>query len=655
MAEELASRTAPPGRGTEHPRPDDDVAALVVEVQRRLERVVSQARELGDERAELAAERARAEAQRRELDARRAELEHERARRLDLFRETEQELAARERALGERAAEIAHAAKELADGRAVLGERQARFETHRAGLEAASTALAERERQLQGRRAELDSLAEAIAEREAEVGVRREQNERAAAELARREAGLEARAAELRATESRLAERERACRSDADQRVEQATRQLEARLAEAERVAQDVRADRDSRALACQRFEATVRELEARLAADAGRRAGLEANIAGLTRHVERLEAEAAGREAASTGSAQEIEKRDLAIGVLKERLEAARRERDQAGAALEAARAEAGRLAQELATTGPRAEQAGSPAPAPSARVLRRQQRLALCTNLLRERTRKVMAAKQAVEKRQAECELLLAQRPKLVAAMEGVRAVERGLAARAARRGAAVLVACACVGLAVLAGLCWAVAGQAFPGVYAARGIVAADTGGRTLTEADLAAWDQFHQQIVRDPQFHAMAAERFAQRGLAHLASPAAVGARVLDALYVDAPAPGQVSYELRGTGSAGTARELDTLLTALVAHANATRGARADGAATAIAQAATCDAEPLRDRRLVAAAGMTGASALGMGLLGLVAWGRMARGAARYEQTRRVGAMLAEVQWGPGRAG
>src|SRR5262249_43190702 len=146
---------------------------------------------------------------------------------------------------------------------------------------------------------------------------------------------------------------------------------------------------------------------------------------------------------------------------------------------------------------------------------IERRHQRLIRYKGLLQGEARKIMTAKEALAKRQVECDQVMGQRAKLAQAIETVRAQEQKLAAGRERTTALATVFYAVASLLVIGILSWTIVSQTVPATYIARAIVQADTKGQSPGEGDLASWQQYHEELVADPHMTEMAADRFAKR--------------------------------------------------------------------------------------------------------------------------------------------
>ncbi|MCW5764610.1 MAG: hypothetical protein KIT68_01375 [Phycisphaeraceae bacterium] len=298
----------------------------------------------------------------------------------------------------------------------------------------------------------------------------------------------------------------------------------------------------------------------------------------------------------------------------------------------LELARAEAAAL---------RAQAEGGPAvvtmdPEAAEFVARRRERLARYRALLAAQSHKIVQARAALAKKNEKADEAIALRAKLNEQMQALAAERRKVQQQSARSGAGVMLLCFFGVLAIIGGLAWAVAGQVAPATFAARAVIAADTPGRTPTQEEMLAWTASHERLMEDPDFFVLAAERFAQRGIATMGTPASVKQRLKSEFSVQTDKAGALTLELRGRGAEKTARELETLALAIVAMANSQREARGDGAATVLSQAPAAMNEPLDDQRLTFVAAFGGGGSAVAGLLFVGFYRMLAGGKRRFEQ-------------------
>ncbi|MBY0312955.1 MAG: hypothetical protein K2W85_12865 [Phycisphaerales bacterium] len=369
--------------------------------------------------------------------------------------------------------------------------------------------------------------------------------------------------------------------------------------------------------------------------------AALEAQVSQLAEQAQaqaQAHAEAAAENTEGAGvPPEEIIKRDEAIMLLKERLDQVSMERDE--------------LLQQAASSESMAQQ-------PIARVndepteqdLRRRDRLRRYKHLLQSQARKIVAAQNAIQKRHAECEMVLQQRQKLTQMAQQLSKIEKRVGGAKARTGAAAAVLYIVATLGILAFMSWHISSKIWPGTYVVKAVVEAESGRRTPAADDLAAWRSDHEQMIKDPRFAEFAAERMFRRGLT--ASPAAAELSNLlkNDLYIQSSKPGALSVELRGEGAERTTLTLDTIMTALKSFSDTGRDQRANDIGLTVAQAAAAGAEPLMDKRLEKAGAVLAGAALAAGLAGLIIWSRLVRAKRQFDQAAAIDSAMAEVEWG-----
>jgi hypothetical protein len=455
----------------------------------------------------------------------------------------------------------------------------------------------------------LESFRQDFDRRAAEVAQKADAAERALAEVESKRAIESAREHALAQREAELLRREQET-DQHRQASEQRQREAEARASEAQTREAEAQA-REAEARA-REAEAQQREAEAQSRADElqSRLTDAEARLAQA--------ASAPAPQAAPTpdpATAQELDEtrrqlaqREDALRVLAERLLRAEENAIQRQAELEQARAALEARPEKPDPFMHTPEDRGAPVNSEEAfaSALRRS-RLKRYKQLLSAQSRKVLRAKDALVKRQAECEQVLAQRAALVEKAATLNSREADLAARAARSGGAIIGVCAAAMLALVCGLAWTVAGKAAPARFAATAVLAAQTPDREPAEGELEAWGESYEELLRDPAVVQEAAQQFSRRAMTELATPPAVQQRVEADLYAHSPQPGKLAIEWRGTGSERSARELETYLAAAVSVAETRRHARGDGALTIIAQAPSAGSEPLDGSRVRYAAG------------------------------------------------
>lgn len=339
-----------------------------------------------------------------------------------------------------------------------------------------------------------------------------------------------------------------------------------------------------------------------------------------------RLEESEAAAKTMHGDDEREINKRDQAIGKLKERLESAKAE-------IERLRAGGGGTA-------------GGPS---SAFVAGRRERLRTYKSLLQAQARKIIQAQAALQKRHGECEQVLAQRARLQSAWEEVQKREKRSAGAKARSGAAVVVLCATLTVAALAALSWTMAEKLWPGTYVARATLRADAHGRAAAPHELQSWQAYHEDLVKNPQLIEIAADRMSRRGLAKLGTVPELRTKLDTDLYTQSAGDGELTIELREVGGDRAKLVLDTLVTAIKSTADAARDGRAEDLGTLIAEPAMVLGAPLNDQRLQNAGMLLAGGCLAALLGGLLVWSRMAAAKRRFDESQAVQAALEEVEW------
>ncbi len=383
---------------------------------------------------------------------------------------------------------------------------------------------------------------------------------------------------------------------------------------------------------------ARVSELEARLTELTSARLSLEARLttqqASLDAAQRALEEAAARQQANPPVAAPESEElalRNRAIQVLAERLERAQKDKQDLQRQLDDAMAGA------------------APVPAAGTPNALRRQRLVRYKTLLRAQARKIMQAQVALQKRQAECEALLAQRARLAAAAADLTRREQRVSVARTKTTAATIVFYLVGITTILGALSWGLASLVAPQTYVAKAVLEVDPRGRTMTEQELASWQQYHQGLVSDPVMMEVAAERMARRGLATLGTAPDLGARLHKDLFTQSERPGMLTLELTGQGAERTERELSTFVAAMVAQANGSRDQRTDGGATLLTQDAKAGAEPIKDPRLPYAGAFLAGSLVAVLCFGLVIWARLARAKQRIDREDLAAATFEDPAW------
>lgn len=537
-----------------------------------------------------------------------------------------QALDAREAELHQRAAE---SERRLAEARADAERAASEAAGHRARVEQAEQRASQLSEQVE--RA-IEQLAQARAALEHAERTARDAAEQA--ETVRRErtafedslneqlSGARAEIQSLRAAAEAAAHRA----ADVQAAAEQATGRREQLESESARLGEQVGA-----------LQKQVESLSAEATEAAGDRDVLDSMVQDLTRQLAearqaqnqaRQHDEAGAKELAQAHEA--LAQREESLRVLAARLLNAEERLIEAERARTAAADQAGELSRqaEALRTAPRAR-------SDEFAVVRRE-RLARYKDLLSQQSRKIVQAKGALVKKQEQAEETIALRGRLTEQLQ-VLAVERQrVQAQSARANAAVLLLCLTGVIAIVGGLAWAVANQIAPATYAARAVITADTPGRQPTRDELLAWTASHERILEDPEFMALAAERFGQRGMASMGSPAAVKQRLATDISLHTDKAGTLTIEWRGRGSEKCERELETVALALVAMANSQRDARGDGAATSLSEPPKVGAEPIEDPRLIYVAEFGGGGSIIAGAMFMGLYRIVIRSKRKFEQ-------------------
>jgi chromosome segregation ATPase len=605
-------------------------AAEAVQLRTRLDEALAHTRELEQARAEALeahtdAERLRSELreQLRASQSRISELEHtsqnanaaaseQAARIADELARTREEL---EQAT-QREQSAQHRAEELASA---LAREQEQVHDLRTTADGSRTALADCQQRLTDATAELASLRARVASHDAADAAGTESARENAAAIADLQSRVNTLCADLDAARTTItqlqADLSRSESSLAQARADLASARadLDAARAELDTTRADLSASRTSLADAVRQQSAA--------SADQGEH---ERALTDLRDQIARAGEATADLQARVDESQRALGARDDALRVLAQRLKSA-----EARAA--DAEASANASAEASATSAP-----GSPRSHDEEWVELRRARLRRQRDLILAQSRKLSGAKAAIAKRREQYEEVIAQRQKIASAAAALAEERKSLQAKAGRSHAAVWVLSIVASLAVIFSMAWAVAGQVAPSVFAARAVIEADAKGGTLAKDDLLAWTANHEKLAEDPQFYNLASERFAQRAMSDMASPAAVMQRTKSDLSIMTDRAGVLTIELRGTGRERTERQLETLSLAMVALANAQRDARGDGAATIISQPARAGDEPLVDARLAYVATFGGGGLLLATVLYLVLYRLMARAKLKFEQ-------------------
>lgn len=550
----------------------------------------------------------------------------------------ESALADRERALAEATTRMEAQQRELAASREKLAEAQKRIAEESARCRAE---MDEREQDARDREAALRELEERLNERMAELKGEAEKVDRERVMVAEQARTLseQANAADEHssAIHSGRAEQAQIQLGEANARVaglRTELGQVRADLANAlEELAQTQAAASEMASVAdpaeMERRDRTIQQLNEELEQLRGATSTMQARL-------DESEAAAASMHGADE---QEISRREQAIHKLNERLEESQTEIESLRQRAEQAERKAREARQGSAAADPEVGE----------RVTARRERLRRYKSLLQSQARKIIQAQSALQKRHGECEQLLSQRQKLQAAWDEVQKREHAAGSARARNGALTFVCCATITLGVLAALSWTVAEHIWPSTYAAQAMLQADAHGRKAGESELASWQAYHEDLVKNPQLMEVAAERMSRRGIAKLGTPAELRAKLEADMFVQSAGDGKLTLELREAGKDRSKLVLDTYITALKSVADAARVGRAEDLGTMIAQPATVLASPVVDKRLENAGMLLAGGTLAALLGGMLVWSRLAGSKRKFEQAEAVQTALDQVDW------
>lgn len=586
---------------------------------------------IGEREARLADATKAAEATRNQIEAQRA-----------AFALRERELTERENACQARGRELVASAQAFEADRRALAELQASVGAREGEIEAARAAVASEKEAVGRARAELQAseraASESAARAEREAAAHREKVEK-----------LEAAVRALNERADRAAEEgSRAVESAANRHREE----LEARDCIISEQAQEINDHREKLAVAKTKLQEVSEALKERmlLVTTGGPQAeALRADLARReqewAREREALAAKVAELSKPGGGNAR------AALAQAEQVVAGLNREIEQLRSRLSGMERENARLSTRVLE----ADRKGGRSPGGSAmpeRIRRRQDRLALVRRLVQEREAKLAQAGEILHERAEECSRILAQRGELAQAHQAIVAMRRAAEVRSARGKSSALVFYGVLTIALILGLSWTIADQVAPATYLSRATVSADARGGTLADGELEEWQRFHEGLLADPQFIEQAAEHMKRRGLASLSTPGSLRARMDADLMTSSGSPGELVLEWRGQGAGHSARELDTLATALSSKANSARSRRVDGAATIVSIQAVPIGEPIADSRplyaaIIAAVG----SALAI-TVGTLIWKRLSSAKQRFERESQLEEVLDASNWPPG---
>lgn len=631
---------APADGGTEK-RGQGSLLETLAEMQSKME----QFRELHEQaerrESELAARAQEIEQRKAEQDRLESELAQMRAQIESMASELDgkrEQVEQQEQSLGQARAEVDRAREQLEAARSDLESRRAEVERLQADAD-------EREKRYSEEHAKLSAQ---LREREAQIEAQTRVFEDRDEEIARQSERIESERRLLEEQEQRLEQRARQTSEEAArQAAELASKrseleELERTLADERRKHQEElqRIEREGVATADQTAKALqdkVESLRGELEEAQSNRKTLESTLEEMRSRANQAqqrvtELESALESASSATGAgvdpAEIAKRDQAIKILRDRL------------------VEAEGVIEQLKRARPANGAGGNDAFNESRRA-----RLRKYKGLLKAQAHKINRAQAGLQKRQAECEQLLAHRTRLASVASELSKREKKLHATKARASAAAMVLYSTLTIGVLAVLSWAVTLKIDPGTYVASATIGVDQRGQQPDDQELAQWQAFHEELLLDPRLVELAAERMTKRGLTKVGTPPELRSRLTETLGHTSAEPGTLTIELRGEGAYRTKMELDTYITALKSVADSTRMQRSNALPTLITSAADVSSEPVEDQRLIMAGGILGGASLAALLFGVLIWSRLVRAKAKFEKEANYEASLDGPGWEP----
>tara|TARA_R110002073_G_scaffold118918_1_gene258826 strand:+ start:773872 stop:776325 length:2454 start_codon:yes stop_codon:yes gene_type:complete len=277
------------------------------------------------------------------------------------------------------------------------------------------------------------------------------------------------------------------------------------------------------------------------------------------------------------------------------------------------------------------------------------RKSRLRKMRKVLAGDAQKIRLATEALRSRYDQCEQVLTKRAELAEAYEAISTAQRKYQHREVRSGVFLgLFGMATVMLA-LAAISWFVSHRVEPGTYASQATMAAASGNVELSESGMTEWEGYITQLISDPRFIEVAADRMKRRGITEFGVAGDLSKEMTQSLDVASAMPGTVVLEYRGEGALRSQRVLDTFTVALASAANNARARRADSPLTIVESEAQAGAEPLDTRQLEMAGMIFGGSMLMTLIVGSLLWRKLSAAKAKFENDSRVQNLFDESQW------
>ncbi|MCH9057849.1 MAG: hypothetical protein IIB55_04385 [Planctomycetes bacterium] len=278
-----------------------------------------------------------------------------------------------------------------------------------------------------------------------------------------------------------------------------------------------------------------------------------------------------------------------------------------------------------------------------------RRRKRLALIRTEMKLRKQKVSQAVEKLRERNVECQRILAQRRDVDRGRAEVRKKRREAERLITRYKGGKYLMYIMVAVVLLAGLSWGVASHFVSATYLASATIQAQNKDRDLEIYELNEWQDYHEELLADQQFHIMAAERFRRRGLENFGEASAVGDLIRTSTHHRSTQAGELTIELSGKGAQRTELVLNTLVTSIRSYSEAAKAQRTDGATTIISSDAAVGDAPLTNTTPIYAAGLFLAAF--MLTLGIAAptWKNLSKSKREFEQQAKADEIGAQADW------
>ncbi len=264
------------------------------------------------------------------------------------------------------------------------------------------------------------------------------------------------------------------------------------------------------------------------------------------------------------------------------------------------------------------------------------RRSRLKYQRELMQNRIKRLLGAKEQLKKQAIELRDAASQRDELNDVRQNLERAEKVMIRRWARSGIMTRLFFFVATLMLLAGSCYFSVLQFAPADYVANATVTAQARpGFPLTEEQLQTWQLVGTETAFSASVLQSTSERLVQRGYDEFRDPEALSAFLKDRLVVESPEAGSIGFSFKGTGKEDTQRILSTFTIAFVSSMNASRGKRIDGAKSKLTTSATLDPVPVKDERLIYAGYAFGGSLLLILPIGLLIYSKLSRAAGVFD--------------------